>query len=141
MPSRVMIHSAFCFSFFLYLLLVNACLGLNWFLARFDHTVIKSFIYLLFLFRPTAMTIRHKYRPTDGDDWLLLSCISIGCRLRSLREKYGRFYRCKDRLCQLHFRTFVFHSHSFLALVAFLVYFLFCLRTFFTQGVAYVVYI
>ena len=67
----------------------------------------------------TAMTIRHKC--IDADDWLLLSCIPIGCRLRSLREKQNRFYCCvflrKDCLRQLRdlrLRTFVFACVIFL---------------------------
>ena len=75
------------------------------------------------------MTIRHKCRPIDTDDWLLLSCIPIGCCLHSLREKYDRFYccillhkNCLHQLRHLRLRTFVFRLRSFLVL--------FCLRTF-----------
>jgi len=57
--------------------------------------------------------------------------------MRAFREKQNRFYRCvflrKDRLRQLRdlrLRTFVFCLRNFLAFVAFLAHFLFCLRTF-----------
>jgi len=54
-----------------------------------------------------------------------------------LCEKQNQFYRCiilrNDRLRQLRdlrLRTFVFCLHNFLAFIAFLAHFLFCLRTF-----------
>jgi len=50
LPTRTLYRSAFCFSFFCYFLLVDACVGLNWRSASFwshgNKTLIYSYIHV-----------------------------------------------------------------------------------------------